>query len=116
MKLSNDDLAECYICSLEEIDSDSIPLVGGKGANLGELTKAKLPVPQAVCVTTLAYEQFIKANSLLAPILGVLKGLDYDDAPEIEHFGSKLDRETNDRCGAARVDPHRPVLPVDLRA
>ena len=73
-----------YICFLEEIDADSIPLVGGKGANLGELVRAKLPVPMAFCVNTLAYRRLIEASSLLAPILRVLEGLDYDDAADIE--------------------------------
>jgi phosphohistidine swiveling domain-containing protein len=73
-----------YTNHLDEIDSGSLQLVGGKGANLGELVRAKLPVPQAFCVNTLAYQELIEANSLQAPILDVLVGLDYDDAPEIE--------------------------------
>ena len=79
-----------YTCILEEVDCGSIPLVGGKGANLGELTRAQLPVPHAFCVTTAAYRRFIDANSLLAPILSVLEGLDYDDAAEIERRGSRI--------------------------
>src|SRR6266849_390867 len=34
-----------------------LPLVGGKAANLGELIRAGLPVPDGFCVTTAAYEQ-----------------------------------------------------------
>jgi len=79
-----------YTCNLDEIDSRSISLVGGKGANLGELTRAKLPVPTAFCVTTVAYRQLIEANSLLDPILAALEGLDYDDATEIEHRAVKI--------------------------
>lgn len=37
------------------IDRASLPLVGGKAANLGELTRAGLPVPPGFCVTTAAY-------------------------------------------------------------
>ncbi|MBW2315949.1 MAG: hypothetical protein JRH10_17400 [Deltaproteobacteria bacterium] len=79
-----------FTCSLDEVDSRSIALVGGKGANLGELTRAELPVPHAFCVTTAAYRRLIEANSLLAPILGVLEGLDYEDAPEIEARASRI--------------------------
>jgi pyruvate,water dikinase len=79
-----------YTCNLEEIDSGSIPLVGGKGANLGELARAKLPVPHAFCVNTLSYRRLIEANSLLAPILVVLEGLPYDDAAEIERRASEI--------------------------
>jgi len=73
-----------YTCSLEETDSGSIRLLGGKGANLGRLTRANLPVPRAFCVNTRAYQRFIETNSLLAPILGALEGLDYDDATAID--------------------------------
>ncbi|MBT7369487.1 MAG: phosphoenolpyruvate synthase, partial [Gammaproteobacteria bacterium] len=79
-----------YICRLEEIDSGSIPLVGGKAANLGELTREKLPVPQAFCVNTKAYQSVIEENSLRAPILSALEGLDYDDPVEIERRASKI--------------------------
>lgn len=37
------------------IDHTSISIVGGKAANLGELTRAGLPVPPGFCVTTAAY-------------------------------------------------------------
>ena len=79
-----------YTSSLEEIDSGSIPLVGGKGANLGELTRAKLPVPRAFCINTLAYQRLIELNSLHTPILGVLEGLDYDDPAEITRRATKI--------------------------
>ncbi|HZO74573.1 MAG TPA: PEP/pyruvate-binding domain-containing protein [Ktedonobacteraceae bacterium] len=40
-----------------EIDYSLLPLVGGKGANLGELTRAGLPVPPGFCIITEAYQQ-----------------------------------------------------------
>ena len=73
-----------YTNALAEIDSTSIPLVGGKAANLGELTRAALPVPKAFCVNTLAYQRFIESNALLEPILGLLEGVDYDNPADIE--------------------------------
>nr|WP_269765891.1 PEP/pyruvate-binding domain-containing protein [Domibacillus aminovorans] len=38
----------------KEIDKSYSPYVGGKDANLGEMTKAGLPVPQGFCVSTFA--------------------------------------------------------------
>ncbi len=43
--------------------------VGGKGANLVELTRAGFPVPPGFLVGTEAYLAFVEANGLLAPIL-----------------------------------------------
>ncbi len=39
------------------IHRNMLALVGGKGANLGEMTSAGLPVPPGFCITTAAYEQ-----------------------------------------------------------
>ena len=46
-----------FTCTLEEIGAGDLLVVGGKGANLGELVAAGLPVPRAFCVTTEAYRR-----------------------------------------------------------
>ena len=43
------------IIDLEAVRAADIPRVGGKGANLGELIAAGLPVPGGFCVTADAY-------------------------------------------------------------
>ena len=48
----------------EEIDKGSLPLVGGKGANLGEMTKEKFPVPPGFAVTVPSYELFLEENKI----------------------------------------------------
>ena len=40
-----------------EVGLDDVMLVGGKGANLGELTRAGLPVPPGFVVTSEAYSR-----------------------------------------------------------
>jgi pyruvate,water dikinase len=57
-----------YIRTLDEIDAESLALVGGKGANLGELRRAGLPVPPAFCLTTSAYRRHLEDHALFAPI------------------------------------------------
>ena len=44
-----------FIRRFSEIDEDALPHVGGKGLNLGKLTRAGFSVPQGFCVTTDAY-------------------------------------------------------------
>ena len=46
-----------------EIDDDDLPRVGGKGLNLGKLTKAGFPVPGGFCVTTDAYRLSVQSLS-----------------------------------------------------
>ncbi|BCU81371.1 hypothetical protein JIR001_11540 [Polycladomyces abyssicola] len=51
-----------YVLYFDEIDRHSLPIVGGKGSNLGEMSKAGFPVPPGFCITTSAYRQFIEAS------------------------------------------------------
>src|SRR5438094_420958 len=52
------------VCWLTEVGKDDGSLAGGKGANLGELLRANLPVPPGFVVTTAAYRLFAAVNSL----------------------------------------------------
>lgn len=56
------------VCWLTELGKDDGALAGGKGANLGELLRAGLPVPPGFVVSTAAYRHFVAANSLQAEI------------------------------------------------
>ncbi len=47
--------AQPIILALTEVDASFLPLVGGKGANLGAMIRAGFPVPPGFCVTTAAY-------------------------------------------------------------
>ncbi|MCU4741370.1 phosphoenolpyruvate synthase [Halobacteria archaeon AArc-m2/3/4] len=49
---------------LDEIDATDLEAVGGKGASLGELTGAGLPVPPGFVVTADTYRSFIEAAGI----------------------------------------------------
>ena len=49
---------------LEDIRADDIDLVGGKGASLGEMTDAGLPVPPGFVVTAGTYRDFIEDTGI----------------------------------------------------
>ena len=59
-----------------EVGKEDLALVGGKGANLGELTRAGIPVPPGFVVTADTYFEFIRANGLEPRIEAELEGLD----------------------------------------
>jgi len=46
-----------------EVTKEDIPLAGGKGANLGEMTKAHIPVPPGFIVTANAYYDFLRQKN-----------------------------------------------------
>lgn len=63
----------------KDIGKTDIPLVGGKGANLGEMTNAQIPVPGGFCVTAPAYFYFVETNDLQVKIRTILDKLDVND-------------------------------------
>jgi len=44
----------------EEVGKNDVGLVGGKGANLGEMVNASLPIPYGFIITAQAYFDFIE--------------------------------------------------------
>jgi len=59
-------LATGIVVPFTALHRDALALVGGKGANLGELTGAGLPVPPGFCITTVAYELMASEAGLVA--------------------------------------------------
>ncbi len=53
-----------FVLPFSALNRDMLALVGGKAANLGELTGAQLPVPPGFCVTTTAYAQVAEEADL----------------------------------------------------
>jgi pyruvate,water dikinase len=63
----------------KELSKGDVGIAGGKGANLGEMTQAGLPVPPGFTITTPAYRRFTEATGILDEIKGVVQDLDVDD-------------------------------------
>ncbi|MFA7187830.1 MAG: PEP/pyruvate-binding domain-containing protein, partial [Dehalococcoides mccartyi] len=66
-----------------EVTKNDIPLVGGKGANLGEMTNAGIPVPPGYIVTANAYFDFINSSNLHPAISKALESLDINDSKQL---------------------------------
>lgn len=75
-----------------EVGRDDIPLVGGKGANLGEMTKAGLPVPQGFIVTSEAYFRFVREKKIDAYIAKWTKGIDPEDSKKLNKIALELQK------------------------
>jgi rifampicin phosphotransferase len=74
--------------SLAEIDRGALRSVGGKGANLGEMVRAGLPVPGGFCVTTKAY-QLVAAGARLRRVLTELHTTQPQDAERLESLAAR---------------------------
>jgi pyruvate,water dikinase len=67
----------------EEVGKDDVGVVGGKGANLGEMTNAKLPIPYGFIITSHAYFEFIKESKLMPKIKELLSIVNYNNPNEV---------------------------------
>jgi rifampicin phosphotransferase len=79
-----------YTAWFDEIRKDDIALAGGKGANLGELSHAGLPVPAGFVLTTTAYDAFVEANSIEEAILGRASVTRADDPAVFEEIAEAI--------------------------
>src|SRR5919202_6944710 len=69
-----------FVAALDAFTGADVGTAGGKGANLGELLRAGFPVPPGFVLTTAAYERFVAASDLHAPLVVALSGLHSGDA------------------------------------
>ncbi len=69
---------------LFSLNREDLPLAGGKGANLGALIQAGLPVPEGFVITTEGYRAFVEANALGETIQRMLAPIWFDDPLSLE--------------------------------
>ncbi len=67
-----------YILWLSDVEKEDITLVGGKGANLGEMTRAGFPVPHGFIISSKAYFTFLVENNLTTKIKHLLSTTDFN--------------------------------------
>lgn len=79
-----------YIKFFNEIKKDDLPVVGGKGANLGEMTGNGLPVPPGFCVTAGAYKDFIHYAELDEIITFLIESLNVDDVEQLNDVSKEI--------------------------
>ncbi|RYJ13116.1 phosphoenolpyruvate synthase [Halogeometricum borinquense] len=74
---------------LDDVRADDLGTVGGKGASLGELTSAGLPVPTGFVVTAGTYRSFIEDAGIDEELF---------DAVDVDHEDSAALKEAHERA------------------
>lgn len=72
-----------YILWLDQIKEDHFNLVGGKGFNLGTMTKLGLPVPEGFAITTKAFDDFIRLTGIRDKIHEILSATNVEDTKQL---------------------------------
>ncbi|MEK6854982.1 MAG: PEP/pyruvate-binding domain-containing protein [Nanoarchaeota archaeon] len=79
-----------FIRSFKEIGKEDVAIAGGKGASLGEMTKAGIPVPEGYVVLSNAFEQFIKKTDLNVEIDAILDTVKHEEVHTVEEASEKI--------------------------
>lgn len=82
-----------FILWFTELHKGNIPEAGGKGANLGELTNAGIPVPAGFVITAQAYYFFLEKTKLKDDILRLLKGIDPEDSKKLNQISKEIKKK-----------------------
>jgi pyruvate,water dikinase len=110
-----------------ELSTSDVAYAGGKGANLGRLTQAGLPVPPGFVVGAPAYAAFRTQTDLGARLDDVLRELDVEDTTALQQAAEEARRAVGesevppwlaDAIGAAyeRLSEGAGEMPVAVRS
>lgn len=76
--------------TFKEISMKDVAQAGGKGASLGEMTQAGIPVPPGYVILSDAFEKFIDATSIRSDIDGILHEVNHEEMASVEHASEKI--------------------------
>jgi len=79
-----------FIRRFDELGKTDVAVAGGKGANLGEMARAGLPVPRGFVVTVDAYGRFYEASGVAAEVSRRLERLEVDDPVQLRRTAESL--------------------------
>lgn len=103
-----------YIKFFQDISKDNVKEVGGKGASLGEMTKAGIPVPPGFVVTAETYRQFIDSDIPVAVKEEILRAFDELGAERVAVRSSAIAEDSKTASWAGQLESYLNVTRDDL--
>ncbi len=83
-------MAYDYVKWFNELSKEDVSIAGGKGANLGEMTKAGFPIPPGFVLTSKAYFKHIKENGIDTIIKEILKNTNINDVDSLTKSAERI--------------------------
>ena len=81
---------QTYTKKFTELNKSSANIAGGKGASLGEMTQAGIPVPDGFVILSTTFDQFIKDADLIQEIEAILYKVDHREMHTVESASEKI--------------------------
>lgn len=79
-----------HIRSFKQISNNDVGIAGGKGASLGEMTQAKIPVPPGFVVLADAFDKFLEETDLDVEIESILHIVKPNDVNSVDRASNEI--------------------------
>lgn len=79
-----------FIKTFKQLSKKNVTIAGGKGASLGEMTRAGLAVPPGFVVLAGAFDRFIKETEVDADIEAILKKVNHKDINSVDKASAEI--------------------------
>lgn len=79
-----------YIKVFKELSKNDVHIAGGKGASLGEMTNAGIPVPGGFVITSQSFEFFLSENDLVQEIEAILKKVNHKEMESVDRASEEI--------------------------
>lgn len=74
----------------KQLNKNDVVIAGGKGASLGEMTQAKIPVPPGFVILASAFDRFLEETDLDVEIEAILHKVDHKDINSIDRASNEI--------------------------
>lgn len=81
-----------YTRNFRQLSIKDIRLAGGKGASLGEMTQAGIPVPSGFVVLSTAFDRFLKDNIFSGAITTQLRQVKYHNPKTVKYASQRIQK------------------------
>lgn len=79
-----------YTKNIKDISKKDVTIAGGKGASLGEMTKAGIPVPGGFVVLSSTFDQFLNKTGIKEDIDAILHSVNHEDVSSVDAASEKI--------------------------
>jgi len=79
-----------YLKTFKQISKKDVGIAGGKGASLGEMTQAKIPVPPGFVVLAGAFDRFLEETDIDVEIEAILHKVKHTDVSSVDKASAEI--------------------------
>jgi pyruvate,water dikinase len=76
--------------TFQQLGKNDASIAGGKGASLGEMTTAGIPVPPGFVVLAQAFDDFLERAEIKADIEAILEKVNHKDVNSVENASGEI--------------------------